>query len=215
MINNDDKIRDRQFQKGIDQLRRKILLANPRTLNDYFNIYLKLYGAYYEKKNTEFTLLLEEWGYKFSTCDVRKTLSDLFLKYYKNDFKSIIQLDESFRMREIDNLSGENFEDFLIWFFTQQGYTVRKTKPGADKGADFILMNPDGYTAVQAKRHKKKIGNKAVQEVFAAQQYYNCRSAMVVTNNYFTKHAKELAWKCNVKLIDRGKLNEMINQARF
>ena len=215
MINNKDKIRDRQYQKSIDQLRRKILLAKPRTLDDYFNEYLKLFGVYYERKYIEFTRLLWEWGYNFTTCDVRDTLCDLFLKYYKNDFKSITQLDESFRMLEIDHLSGKNFEDFLIWFFRQQGYTVHKTKTGADRGADFLMIYNAENTAVQAKRHKKKIGNKAVQEVFAAQKYYNCSSAMVITNNYFTKHALELAWKCNVKLIDRNKLNNMISQARF
>ena len=48
-------------------------------------------------------------------------------------------------------------------------------------------------TDVQAKRHTKPVGIKAVQEVVAAKGMYRCTEAMVVTNSTFTQPAMELA----------------------
>mgnify|MGYP003685803023 CR=1 FL=1 len=53
-------------------------------------------------------------------------------------------------------------------------------------------------------------GNKAVQEVIAAKQYYNCHKAIVITNNTFTKSAKDLARKCRVELFDYEVLKKLV-----
>jgi len=118
-------------------------------------------------------------------------------------------------MRKIDNMTGKQFEKLLIDLFTKQNYSVKKTKTGKEQGADFILYTGYSSIAVQAKRWNKKVGNKAVQEIYSAKTYYNCDSAWVITNNYFTKPAKDLAKKCNVELFDRNGLSEIIHRATY
>jgi restriction system protein len=110
-------------------------------------------------------------------------------------------------------MDGIQFEEFLIFLFTKLGYSVRKTKTGNEQGADFILYTGYDSIAVQAKRWNRKVGKKAIQEIFTAKKYYNCKYAWVITNNFFTKPAKDLAKKCKVELFDRNGLIQIINKA--
>ena len=77
--------------------------------------------------------------------------------------------------------------------------------PAAD-----ILAEKDGITyAVQCKCYDKPIGVKAVQEVYAGRDYYDRMVGVVMTNQYFTQPAVELARKLNIMLWDRGYLDDM------
>lgn len=73
-------------------------------------------------------------------------------------------------------------------------------------GADVILKAKDKKIIVQAKRYKKNVGVKAVQEIAAAKNYYNADECWVITNSFFTKQAKTLANSNQVRLIDRKQL---------
>jgi len=106
----------------------------------------------------------------------------------------------------VDGLTGEEFEQFLLDFFTMQGYSVKKTKQTRDHGANLILNAPGQCIVVQAKRVRGKVSNSAVQEVVATKPIYNATDAWVVTNSYFTDPAKELAKANNVVLWDRTRL---------
>lgn len=59
------------------------------------------------------------------------------------------------------------------------------------------------------------IGNKAVQETFAGKAFYECHIGVVLTNQYFTKSAKELAQKNGIILWDRKKLIELIKNGKL
>ncbi len=69
-----------------------------------------------------------------------------------------------------------------------------------------MLSNNEKKIVVQAKRYKKKVGLKAVQEVVSAKNYYKADECWVITNNYFTAPAVKLAQSNNVSLIDRDLL---------
>ncbi|MCD8203135.1 MAG: restriction endonuclease, partial [Prevotella sp.] len=109
-------------------------------------------------------------------------------------------------MNQIDALTGIQFENLLEVYFKKLGYKVKTTKVTSDYGADLILTRNGKTTVVQAKRYKNKVGLKAIQEVVASKAVYNAESAIVVTNNYFTSSAWELAKANHVYLIDRNKL---------
>ena len=64
----------------------------------------------------------------------------------------------------------------------------------------------------KAKRYSDKVTNKAVQEVVGSLKFYNATKGMVVTTNDFTKSAQELAKSNNVELINREKLDKLIQQ---
>ena len=63
----------------------------------------------------------------------------------------------------------------------------------------------------QAKRQRKTVGIKAVQEVGAAREYYNANVARVITTSEkFSRNAVELANKMYIELWDRNHLkNEL------
>ena len=104
---------------------------------------------------------------------------------------------------DIDKMDGKTFEKYLKVFFEKLGYKVERTKYIGDYGADLVATNNAVKTVIQAKRYKSKVGIKAVQEAVASKGYYKCDRAMVVTNNYFTNQARNLASRNKVELWDR------------
>ncbi len=113
-------------------------------------------------------------------------------------------------MKEIDQMTGEEFEQFLGHLFKKRGFKVTYTSLSGDYGADLILRDGDEKIAVQAKRYSGNVGVKAVQEIIGAVKMYDANEAWVVTNSYFTKQAIKLAEINEVYLIDRDELIDMI-----
>lgn len=104
---------------------------------------------------------------------------------------------------KVDKMTGPEFEEYLAAHFDNLGYKVEHIGQTGDYGADLILYRDGVSIVVQAKRYQDKVGVKAVQEVISAKEYYECDSAMVVTNSYFTPNAIQMATQCNVELWDR------------
>lgn len=116
------------------------------------------------------------------------------------------------KLRELDYLSGVAFEEFLRLLFDKMHYKVEKTSQSHDQGADLILIDEIGVRiAVQAKRSKNKIGNNAIQEITAALNHYGADKGIVITNNEFTNAAINLARSNRIKLMDRYKLEQLMN----
>ena len=111
---------------------------------------------------------------------------------------------------KIDKMSGDEFENYLFYMFLELGYKVEKTPCSGDYGADLIVIKEKIKTVVQAKRYNSCVSLGAVQEILGAKGYYDADEALVVTNNFYTTSAKNLAKKNNVKLWDRGHLFSMI-----
>lgn len=106
-------------------------------------------------------------------------------------------------MLQVDQMKGKEFEDYLRVLFLERGYHVQMTPTTGDYGADLILSKSGRKIAVQAKRYKKNVGLKAVQEVSTAKLHYKADECWVVTNSGYTEPAKKLAASNGVKLVDR------------
>ncbi|RHW32755.1 restriction endonuclease [Lysinibacillus yapensis] len=117
-------------------------------------------------------------------------------------------------IKEIDAMTGEEFEEFLGHLFKKRGYKVSYTKASGDYGADLILEDREDVIAVQAKRYSGNVGVKAVQEIIGALKMYEATQAWVVTNSYFTRQAEKLAETNDVYLIDRDELIDIILKKR-
>lgn len=113
----------------------------------------------------------------------------------------------------IDKMDGFQFEVYLKALFRELGYRPEVTKRSCDYGVDVILKGKNRIV-IQAKRYgiKNRVGIRAVQEVYAGKAYYKADEAWIVTNSVFTKQAEELAKACQVKLIDRLGLQNLINK---
>lgn len=113
-------------------------------------------------------------------------------------------------IREVDQMSGEDFERFLGELFKRRGFKVSYTATSGDYGADLILKDGQDVIAVQAKRYASSVGVKAVQEIIGAVKMYNATEAWVVTNSHYTRQAEKLADINDVYLIDREELIQLI-----
>lgn len=112
-------------------------------------------------------------------------------------------------LEAIQSLSGVEFEDYLYEVFKDMGYCVQKTRATGDFGVDLLLESPGSKIAVQAKRYKKNVGFKAVQEVHTGMHYYDATEAWIVTTSSFSKQAIEGADKLGVQLIDASGISEL------
>ncbi|ABB15331.1 restriction endonuclease [Carboxydothermus hydrogenoformans] len=147
------------------------------------------------------------YGIDIITVLIVEAIATVFfftVKYFISSF--IDSIYKKSGIKDVDKMSGEQFEHWLELLFKDYGYKVKRTRKTADYGADLIIEKDNIKIAVQAKRHKNKVGIKAVQEAISAVKFYGCQKAAVCTNNYFTENAVNLAKANNVELIDRDKL---------
>lgn len=111
----------------------------------------------------------------------------------------------------IDLMKGQDFEKFCANLLIAYGFkNTSVTRGSGDQGVDIIGYYDDVKFAVQCKRCSKKVGNTPIQEVVAGKNFYKCQVAMVITNNYFTDGATQLAEANDVVLWDRNNLMQVI-----
>lgn len=116
---------------------------------------------------------------------------------------------------QYDYMTGEDFEVFVAQILRRIGFTnIQLTKGSGDQGVDIIAERDGIKYAIQCKRYSQPVGNKAVQEVFAGKVFYHCHIGVVVTNNYFTQSAKDLARENGIVLWDRNFLQNIINSKK-
>lgn len=131
-----------------------------------------------------------------------------FFKRLKRKLK--INKYKNYDFSKIDYMDGVEFENLIDAKFQKMGYKTKLTKATKDYGVDLIATKNKRSIAIQIKRYNRNVGVKAIQEVIAAKAFYKADTAMVLTNSYFTKPAKNLAKETNVILIDRSKLAKIL-----
>lgn len=155
--------------------------------------------------------------------------SSLFQKRKIEINKSIEQIDA---MGNGDTyLKGKLFEEYVCEVYKALGFQAWTTGelrkmgrlPGGiqsrggsgEQGVDVLAFDPveKNYIAIQCKHYSSKVSNKAVQEITAAMPLYKAQKAVVITNQYFTQSAIELARENKVSLIDRDNLPKLIHNA--
>lgn len=117
---------------------------------------------------------------------------------------------QKYSIDDIDLMTGEEFEEFVGLLFRKMGYSSQITKHSGDQGLDVIATRNGLTIGVQAKCYSSAVGNSAVQEAVAGKKFYNCDKVIVITNNYFTSAAIELAQVNGVVLWNRDMLKEKL-----
>lgn len=92
------------------------------------------------------------------------------------------------------------------------GYSSQVTKQSGDQGIDVIAIKNNTRIGMQAKCYSNTVGNAAIQEAVAGKSFYNYDKTVVVTKNYFTTAAIELAQVNNGILWNRDLLKEKIKE---
>ena len=134
--------------------------------------------------------------------------SDIKLKLRTKQHRRV----NKYTMDDVDLMTGAEFEEFVGLLFKKMGYSSRVTKQSGDQGLDVIALKNGKKIGIQAKCYSGTVGNSAVQEAVAGKSFYSCDKVIVITNNYFTPAAIELAQSNDVILWNRDMLKEKIRE---
>lgn len=113
------------------------------------------------------------------------------------------------------DMAGDEFESYCALLLKNNGYTdVEVTQTSRDYGVDVFAYKDGVSYAIQCKCYSDTVGIKAVQEIYAGRDYYDRMVGVVMTNQYFSKPAMEVAQKLNILLWDGDYLSEMVSIGR-
>lgn len=108
------------------------------------------------------------------------------------------------------NFDGYEFEEYTAKILRKHGYkNVEVTQKSNDYGADVVAEKDGVKYVLQCKYYTSSVGIEAVQQIYAAKDFYAAHVAVVVTNSVFTKAAKVLANELKVVLWDGEKMAEL------
>jgi len=111
-------------------------------------------------------------------------------------------------------LTGGEFEQYIALVLRDNGFKkVQVTKGSGDQGADVLAERNSISYAIQCKNYEGAVGNFAVQEAYAAAQFYGCDKAAVICPGEFTRGAKELAEATGVTLWDGAWLSRAMRRS--
>lgn len=113
-------------------------------------------------------------------------------------------------MRAIDAMDGVEFEGYVAARLRRAGWRVAFTPPVGDYGVDLIAEQDGHSVAVQCKRYGKSVGVAAVQQVVSGARHHGCARSIVVSNQEFTRAAKQLAHTHGCQLIGRKVLQAWV-----
>ena len=177
--------------------------------------YLSCLVYYLKSKNDTYDFSLKKSIEKIQTLLTELKTNTQKNIFAKNIFKDRTKPEEPENIKitidDIDLMTGVEFEDFIAKLFIKMGYSAYTTKTSGDQGIDVIAEKNGTQYGIQCKCYANAVSNSAIQEVVAGKQLYHLDKLIVITNNYFTKSAQELAHANNVILWDRTILKEKIN----
>ena len=110
---------------------------------------------------------------------------------------------------DADIISGEHYETLCRNLLQGRGWNVETTPMTGDQGADLIAEARGRRVVIQCKFHARPIGNKAVQEAYAAVGFHGGDAAVVVSNASYTRSAQQLAEANGVFLLHHDQLPDL------
>ena len=116
-----------------------------------------------------------------------------------------------------DGMTGPQFEHYVADLMRRSGFrAVRVTGRAADLGADILATSADGRrVVVQCKRYAGSVGSPHVQRLNGtAWTIHGAEVTMLVTTGRLTAHARQLAGRCGIVLVDRDSLAAWVADPR-
>jgi hypothetical protein len=153
---------------------------------------------------TEVLRILKNPDYEESIAKLIKEKLDKYIKLFKARDLDIVEVYSSNTNHSI----GTDYENYVGITFERAGWIILKTPVTGDQGADLICTISGLKLVVQCKFYSGNVGNAAVQEVYAAKDFYEASLAVVVSNAGFTRSAIELADKLSILLVSDEKLEQ-------
>ena len=144
-----------------ERLKKRILLKHPNTVEQIIDVFLDEFDTPSSKKKAFLVKLFNEHGLNYSLHDI-----DRFC-HHRENAQELIRFERSLNWKpttfaDIDNMTGFEFEDFIVDLFKKLGYVVEKRKRSREQGLDLLLFKHGVRIAVQVKRYRRHVGNRAV-----------------------------------------------------
>jgi hypothetical protein len=139
------------------------------------------------------------WGAGASVCLFVFAIIAMLSRQERRD-KELMRLAVS-KLNWSESISPLDFERYCSEFLRVLGWNSQLTKASGDQSADIVAWKGNFKVVCQCKKYSRAVGNKAVQETYAAKQYYSAAAGAVISNATFTRAAIELAKATDVKLL--------------
>lgn len=103
------------------------------------------------------------------------------------------------------------YERYCADLLCDAGWLARATKASGDQGSDVIATKGGIKIVLQCKLYTKPVGNKAVQEIYTAKQHEQADYAAVVTNQTYTRSARQISSTTGVALLHHAQIKDWAN----
>jgi restriction system protein len=107
------------------------------------------------------------------------------------------------------DLTPNEYEHFCAAQLRSAEWTARVTTQSGDQGIDIVAEKGQVRAVFQCKLYGAPVGNKAVQEAAAGRLHEQAQYAFVVSNNDYTRSARQLATTTGVILIHHTDLRNI------
>lgn len=132
------------------------------------------------------------------------------------EYSTEIQGDINNIDKEIDQMSGLEFEKLVSSLLIKMGFDVTITKQTADGGIDMIVYNDqpllEGTYIVQCKRWGSSIGEPIVRDLYGVITAERANKGILITNSTYTNSAVKFSQGKPIELIDGLKLATLLEK---
>ena len=210
MYENNEFLYERFIRQNYSYITKKKIIESMYVIITYYLI----------DKHTKFNQTISIENIISESSHVKRRLLEnydtIYEEYESKRFRNLLLTCESsfekYTIEDIDKMNGHEFEIFIKYLFIQLGYEATITKATRDQGIDVIAIKDNESIGIQTKCYSDSVGNSAIQQVVAGKKIYNVNEIMVITNNYFTQQAIELAQVNDVILWDRYELKKQLDE---
>lgn len=117
---------------------------------------------------------------------------------------------------DIDRIDPYLFEAAVALLWQKQGGRALLTPKTNDKGADVVVFSETGNLLIQVKHGSRAVGDSSVGDILKSRGFYQKKfrqpfSLAIVTNQYLTTSAAELAVENGIQIFTREALKELLN----
>lgn len=119
---------------------------------------------------------------------------------------------KAIQLSGVDVMDGFVFEKYVFELLKDQGFEHVRLTEKYDLGVDAIADKDGERWGIQIKRNRSKTKAESVRAAVTALNHYQCTRAMVISNNFFTGSAQQLAESNRCMLVDRKMLGVWIAQ---
>ncbi len=157
-------------------------------------------------------------------CSYHQVLN--FLLFYEEMLKRLTQdftevdIEEYLFPRipiRFQDTDPREFESFIAYLFSVNGYILEDADYSPDFGADLIVSYEGKRSAVQIKRYHEshRVGLQEVRQLISAKEYYQCDLAMLISTSSFQRSARKLGEEEEAILWDWYQLQQAIADTFF